>query len=689
MRRLLLAALFVAGCHTEAAKPAAPVANAAPPAAPAAPVETGLDESAIDATANPCDDFYQYACGNWLKRTEIPADKSTWGRGFSVIDERNEKELHDILEAASKGQAQGQYADKIGALYATCMDEAGIEVSAPTELKQQLKRVDIIRDQAGLQKEVARIHLGIGSPFFDFGQQQDFKDASQVIGVLDQGGLGMPDRDYYLSTTGKMPEIRKAYQAHVEKMMTLAGEKPEQAKKDADTVMKIETALAQASMSRTDRRDPNKIYHRLELAGIEKAAPKWNWKAYLKEMGTPEVTQINVASPEFFTALNKQLTATPIADWKAYLRWHVVHNSAPALSKPFVDENFAFYGKTLSGQAEIEPRWKRCTKAVNHLMGEALGKMFVEKTFGAEGKERTQAMVHEIEQSMGANLDTLKWFDDATRKQAHEKLAAIANKIGYPDKWRNYDALEVQRDSYLANAMRAGEFETHRELAKIGKPVDKTEWEMTPPTVNAYYNPSMNEMVFPAGILQPPFFNRAAVKPVNYGAIGMVMGHELTHGFDDQGRQFDAKGNLRDWWSGPVGKDFEKRAQCVVEQFDGYVAGDGVNDLKLNGKLTLGENIADLGGLKLAHSAYVKARGSAEPQQMGKYTDDQLFFLGAAQAWCTKRRPEAARMRVTVDPHSPPQWRVDGPLSNLPEFAKAFQCKPAEKMVRQTQCVVW
>ncbi len=685
MRRLLLALVFVAGCgHEEAAKPVAPVA--AGPVTPPAPVETGLDESAIDSSVNPCDDFYEYACGNWLKKTEIPADKAQWGRGFSVIDEHNEAELHQILEEASKGQVQTQYADKIGALFASCMDEGAIEANAQTQLKQQLKRIDIIRDVPSLQKEVARMHASIGNPLFNFGQEQDFKDSNSVIGALVQGGIGLPDRDYYLQTTGKMPEIKKAYQAHVEKMLTLAGEPAATAAKDAATVMKIETALAQASMSRVDRRDPNKVYHRIDLAGIEKTAPKWNWKAYLKEMGIPEVTQINVYSPDYFAALNKMLTATPVAEWKPYLKWHMVHNLAPTLSKAFVDENFAFYGKTLSGTAEIEPRWKRCTRSVDRLMGEALGRAFVEKTFGADGKDRTLKMVHEIEASMNANLDGLKWFDDATRKQAHEKLAAIANKIGYPDKWRNYDTLDIGRDSYLANTMHAEEFETKRELDKIGKPLDRTEWDMTPPTVNAYYNPSMNEMVFPAGILQPPFFNRAAVKPVNYGAIGMVMGHELTHGFDDQGRQFDAKGNLRDWWTGPVGKEFDGRAQCVVDQYAGYVA---VDDLHLNGKLTLGENIADLGGIKLAHAAYVTARGNAQPQQIGKWTDEQLFFLGTAQSWCTKRRPELARMRVTTDPHSPAQFRVDGPMSNLPEFAAAFACKPGDKMVRKAQCTIW
>jgi putative endopeptidase len=679
MKRCLLAVtlIAVAGCHEKATPPAAPVANNAPQMS----VDTGIDETAIDPSVNPCDDFYEYACGNWLKRTEIPADKASWGRGFSVIDDRNEKELRTILESAAKGEGD----PKLGAYWQSCTDEEAIEKNGPAELKAQLAKVDAVKDTPSLIKEVARIHLGLGNPMFETGQEQDYKDATQVVAVLDQGGLGLPDRDYYVSTTGKFPEIKKQYQAHVERMLALAGEPAAQAAKDAATVLRIETALATASMSRVDRRDPAKIYHRLELAGIEKTAPKWNWKAYLSELGIGGVTQINVRSPEFFAALSKELARTPLADWKTYLRWHVVKDLAPVLSKPFVDENFAFFGKTLQGTAEIEPRWKRCVKRVDSGLGFQLGQEFVKKTFGAEGKKRTVDMVREVEAAMGSNLDQLSWFDDPTRKQAHEKLAAIANKIGYPDKWRDYSALQITKDSLVQNAVAANTFETKRQLAKIGKPVDRSEWGITPPTVNAYYDPSMNEMVFPAGILQPPFFNRAAAAPVNYGAIGMVYGHELTHGFDDEGRQFDAKGNLRDWWSPPVGKEFDKRAQCVVDQYNGYVS---VDDLHVNGKLTLGENIADLGGMKLAHAAYVKARGG-EPKKMGAHTDDQLFFLGIAQSWCTKRRPEMARVRVTTDPHSPPQFRINGPMSNLKEFADAFQCKAGDKMVRQYACVVW
>jgi endothelin-converting enzyme/putative endopeptidase len=502
---------------------------------------------------------------------------------------------------------------------------------------------------------------------------------------LDQGGLGLPDRDYYLKDDAKSKELVKAYEAHVGKMLELAGTPKDKSAHEAATVLKIEHALAEASMSLVDRRDPKKLYHRLELAGIQKKAPKFPWSAFLKELGHPEITQINVAVPEFFVALNKNLTKFPMAEWRTYLKWHVVHGMAPALSKTFVNENFAFYDKTLQGTDEILPRWKRCVQSTDRSIGEALGQRFVDRSFGADGKVMTKELVDTVEKAMETNLAKLAWMDEATRTAAAEKLKNIANKIGFPDKWRNYDKLEITRDSYATNLLRANEFESQRDLSKVGKPLDRTEWLMTPPTVNAYYDPSMNEMVFPAGILQPPFFSRQAAAPVNYGAIGMVMGHELTHGFDDEGRQFDAKGNLKDWWTPKASEEFDHRAACVTDQYNGFVA---VDDVHVNGKLTLGENIADLGGIKLAYHAYFADKKPAAAPA-GGYTDDQLFFLGVAQAWCGKRRDANARQRAATDPHSPPQYRVNGPLSNLPEFAAAFQCKPGAKMVRKDACSVW
>lgn len=658
-----------------------------PPAAPQSQSQSlGIDETALDKSVSPCDDFYQYACGGWIKRTPIPADRPAWFRGFSEIDERNQATLRKILDDLAAGKpAQDPYSDKLAAFYGACMDEAQVEKTADAELKQVLEAIDKdVTDVPSLAKKLAELHLAVANPMFHFDSQQDFKDATQMIGVVDQGGLGLPDRDYYLKPDPKMKEIRDKYQAHVKNMFTLAGLPAADAAKHAKTVLVIETKLAQASMSRVDRRDPKKIYHRLELAGLEKTAPKFPWKSYLGHIGHPDVKAINVTVPGFFKALNTELTKTPLADWKTYLKWHTLRGTAQALSKKFVDESFAFYGKTLQGTDQILPRWKRCVQATDRALGEALARPFVRQTFGAEGKADAQSIIRNIEQAMEKNLTELTWMDEATKKRAFDKLHAIVNKIGYPDKWRNYDKLEVSRASYLKNAMAASTFETHRSLNKIGKPVDRTEWFMTPPTVNAYYEPSLNEMVFPAGILQPPFYNRQAVPAVNYGAIGMVMGHELTHGFDDEGRQFDAKGNLSDWWTPNVNKEFDKRAQCVVDQYDNYTILDGV---KLNGKLTLGENIADLGGIKLAHAAYVAQR--KEPKKYGTWTDDQLFFLGIAQAWCGNRREALARMRAVTDPHAPPEYRVNGPLSNLPDFAEAFQCKPGSKMVRQNQCVVW
>jgi putative endopeptidase len=672
---LVTGALLALGCHPQKQKPVEP-----PPV-----VDVGIDESAIDRSASPCEDFYQYACGKWLERTEIPADRSSWVRSFSVIDEQNEQLKKQILDEAAAGKAPDGPMKQLGDFYATCLDEDKAEKNAKLELDDMLKRLEAVKDMPSLAREVAREHLTIGHPLFSFGQQQDFKDATQVIGSADQGGLGLPDRDYYVLDDEKAKALRAQYQAHVAKMLELSGVPSEAAKVQATIVMRIETELAKVSMTMTDRRVPEKLYHRIELKGLQKLAPKFPWPLYLKELGVPGLTTINVVSPEFFAGLNKLLSRTLIPEWRIYLRWLLVHDSAPMLSKTFVDENFAFFDKTLTGTDKMLPRWKRCVAATDLMLGESLGKAFVERTFGEEGKATTAAILLSIEKAMEENVSKLAWMDDATRKAALEKLKALTNKIGFPDKWRDYSSIKITRDSYVGNVEAAIEFENRRQLAKIGKPLDRGEWLMTPPTVNAYYEPSKNEMVFPAGILQPPFFNKKAVAAVNYGAIGMVMGHELTHGFDDEGRKFDAKGNLASWWTPVTNTEFEKRAQCVVDQFSGFEVIDGQ---KINGKLTSGENIADLGGIKLAYRAMQTARKPGPRSDKG-FTDDQLFFLGTAQAWCGKRRPELERQRLITDPHSTPKFRVNGPLANLPEFAAAFQCQPGSKMVRKDACTIW
>jgi endothelin-converting enzyme/putative endopeptidase len=657
-------------------------AKAPPAAAP------GIDESALDPAVSPCDDFYHYACGGWLARTEIPSDRPEWSRGFTEIHQRSENELKKILEdlvAGKKPPPDEPYGDKLADFYAACMDEAKVEATAGAQLQDLLKGIDGIGSLDALAKELARQHLGVSNALFTLRSQQDFANATEVITLADQGGLGLPDRDYYLKDDPRFAKIRARYEQHVANMLRLAGASQTDAARQAQTVLRIERALAEASLPRVDRRDPRKIYHRIDLAGLKELSPRFPWALYLKELGHPGTTQMNVAVPPFFSAIDQLLQKVPLADWKIYLRWHLLKSLAPALSKPFVDENFDFYSRTLQGIDKNLPRWKRCVHATDHAIGHALARPFVRLTFGAEGKAETQSMVKAIEAAMEANLKTLPWMDEPTRKKAFEKLHAILNKIGYPEKWRNYDALTVDRDSYVMNQIHAAQFETRRDLAKIGKPVDRTDWEMTPPTVNAYYEPQLNQMVFPAGILQPPFYSHVAPPAVNEGAIGMVMGHELTHGFDDQGRKFDAKGNLADWWTPSVGQEFDKRAQCVVDQFSGYT----VYDQHLNGKLTLGENIADLGGLKLAHAAYVAQRKHREPATVGAFSDEQLFFLGYAQGWCGKRREALSRLLVTTDPHSPPEYRVNGPLSNLPEFASAFHCPAASKMVRPQPCAVW
>lgn len=668
----------------------APPTNEALPPAPMAGKLLGLsaeEEAALDRSVSPCDDFFQFACGGWIKAAPIPDDEAAWMRSFSVIRKRNEEILKQILEDYAAGKnASEPYAKQLGDFYASCTDEAGIEKAGVKPLAADLKAIDALKDKVGVAKLLASFHARGIPALFAIGSQQDFDDSTKVTGAIDQAGIGLPDRDYYLKDEGKFPELRKKYEAHVAAMLKLLGSKSADA--DAKDVLEIETALAKGQMSKEERREPKKIYHLTQRADLAKTASDFAWDTYLAGLPVAHATAFNVAQPEYVKLVGTMTASTiPVARWKAYFKWHLVHAMAPMLTKAFVDENFQWQ-KTLAGVPALPPRWKRCVRRVDGALGEALAQPFVKQTLGTEGKEKTVALVHAIEAAMKTNLEATRWMDPKTKEQAFVKLAKIANQIAYPDKWRKYDGLKTEKGAFYSNVMRADQFEQTRVLAKIGKPVDRNEWYMTPPTVNAYYDPSMNQMVFPAGILQPPFYANAAHPATNFGGIGMVMGHELTHGFDDEGRQFDATGNLKDWWSAETNQEFERRASCVEKQFDGYsVLGE-----KVNGKLTLGENIADLGGVKLAFAALVEyARTQKLPAAEGPdaVTPDQRFFLGYAQSWCGSYRDEMMRVLVATNPHSPPQFRVNGPLSNLSSFAKAFACSPGHKMARKDACEVW
>jgi endothelin-converting enzyme/putative endopeptidase len=663
-----------------------PVPQQNPPAAPAKESTLRFDPAAIDRTADPCSDFYQFACGNWIKQNPIPPDQSRWGR-FSELEERNREVLHQILEEdARPSAARDAIGKQIGDYYFACMDEKGIEAKGLKPIQRQLDRIAALADKKQLAAELARLHADGAGAMFDFGSGQDFKDSTQVIAQLDQGGIGLPDRDYYLKTDAKSQEIRAKYLAHVQKMFELAGEPAAQAKKDADTVMAMETALANGSLDRVSRRDPEKIYHKMTVQELEALGPAFQWNAYFRDAGAPQFQSINVASPEFVKALNAEIQSRALDDWKTYLRWHLLHSSATLLPAAFLNENFDFYGKTLTGAAEMRPRWKRCVDFTDRQLGEALGRKYVEKTFGAEGKERTLKMVHELEQALGEDIQSLPWMTPATKQQALVKLKAISNKIGYPDKWRDYSSVVIGRDDAIGNSGRASAFEAHRQLNKIGKPVDRNEWDMTPPTVNAYYDPQMNNINFPAGILQPPFYDNHIDDAVNYGGIGAVIGHELTHGFDDEGRQFDAEGNLHDWWTEADSKAFEERAACIADEYSSFEPVAGVH---INGKLTLGENTADNGGARIGLMALMHALAGHMPAKIDGFTPEQRYFLSFGQIWCANERPEAVRLQVQTDPHSPPKFRVNGTVENMPEFQKAFSCKPAAPMVKPNACRVW
>jgi putative endopeptidase len=646
--------------------------------------EPALDITSMDRSIDPCVDFFQYSCGGWIKNNPIPPDQSSWDT-YAKMQDENRTRLREILEAASAPDPNRNAVNqKIGDYYASCVDEKAIEVKGFDPLKPELERIAQITSKTDIADLAAS--MTDDNVLFRFDSIQDFRDANQVIADADQGGLGLPDRDYYTKDDAKSQELRKQYVAHVQKMFELLGDKPDAAAAEAQTVMRIETALANGSMTRVQRRDPKSLDHKMTSAELEKLSPEFHWQVFFAKIGVPPLDSLNVASPNFFKTMSAELNSENLADWKVYLRWHLVHADAPHLSSAFVNENFAFYGKILRGQEEIQPRWKRCTEAVDDYLGEALGQAYVAKYFPPDAKQEALKMVKEIEAAMQQDIQSLTWMSPATKQQALEKLHGMANKIGYPDKWRDYSKLEIIRGDELGNVERSRTFEFNRQLAKIGKPVDRGEWDMTPPTVNAYYDPQLNDINFPAGVLQPPAFDPTSDAAPNYGDTGGTIGHELTHGFDDEGRQFDAHGNLRDWWTAEDAKEFQKRADCISTQYSGYTI---IDDIKINGKLTLGEDVADLGGLLLAYMAWKEDTKGQKLDPIDGLTPEQRFFVGYGQSWCGQTRDETKRLRATVDPHSPEKYRTNGVVSNMPEFQEAFHCKAGQPMVNQNRCRVW
>ena len=669
---------------------AAQTTNSAPGPASDVPKEIpSFDQSAMDKTADPCVDFYQYACGTWTRNNPIPADKSRWGR-FNQLDERNLYVLREILEETQTVKQPSAIQQKVGDYYTSCMDETIIEKRGIAPLAPMMSQIAAVKTKEEVIRQVGVMQRdGVGA-VFSFGQMPDMHDSRETIANLDQGGLTLPDRDYYIKDDAKSVETRQKYVEHVQKMFELMGDKPDVAAAEAKTVLAIETGLAKASMDRTLRRDPKTRDHMMQVTEVVAAAPNFDFTEYFAESDAPRFTSLNVSNPDFFKAVNGQIASTSVDDWKTYLRWRTLDTYAPALPQAFVDEDFSFNGAYLSGQKEIEARWKRCVQSTDRNLGMALGQLYVDKTFGAEGKERTLKMVQAIETAMHQDIGQLTWMSDTTKQKAYEKLNAIVNNIGYPDKWRNYSTVVVKRDDYIGNYTRAREFEVQRQRNKISKPTDKKDWGMTPPTVNAYYRGSMNDINFPAGILQPPFYANNIDDAVNYGAIGVVIGHELTHGFDDQGRKYDADGNLKDWWTPEDAKAFEQRASCIADEYSGFVAvKDDKGEVHLNGRLTLGENTADNGGVTIAYLALTDLLAAAPAKPIDGYTPQQRFFISYGQIWCQNVTDQEARRLAIIDPHSPGRWRVNGVVQNSAGFAEAFGCKSGQPMVRENACRVW
>ncbi|HLH02915.1 MAG TPA: M13 family metallopeptidase [Bryobacteraceae bacterium] len=652
------------------------------------PYTPSLETAFMDRSANPCVNFYQYACGNWNKLNPIPADQAAWDVYAKMADD-NLRFLWGTLEQAARGgSARTANEQKIGDYFGACMDTAAIDAAGAKPLDPALARIAALKSTDDIGAYIGEQHREGTSrnALFGFTSEQDFDNSSQMMAFAAAGGLGLPDRDYYTKTDAKSQEIRQRYVAHVARMLVLLGENASDADTDARAVMQIETAFANASLTRTEKRNPYNLKHKMSREELQRTTPAFDWDAYLKAVDAPAFTTVNVTEPKFFDELNRQLKARKLAEWRAYFRWHLVHSHAQFLSSPFEKESFAFYSEYLQGAKAMPARWKKCTRLVDHQLGEALGQVFVAKTFGPQTKQDALQMVEAIEAEMKRDLEDLSWMSEPTRQQALAKLGTMVNKIGYPDKWRDYSSVEITPREFMTDVRHAAAFEEHRTLNKIGKPVDRSEWGMTPPTVNAYYDPQMNDINFPAGVLQPPLFDAKLDAAPNYGNTGSTMGHELTHGFDDEGRQFDAQGNLRDWWTAADAKAFEDRVACVRDQYAQYVI---VDDIHINSRLTLGEDVADLGGTMLAYLAWKHVTAGQDLKPQDGLTPDQRFFVGMAQWACGDERPELKRMRAITDPHSPLEYRVNGVVANLPQFAEAFGCKAGQPMLRTKPCRVW
>jgi endothelin-converting enzyme/putative endopeptidase len=650
------------------------------------PYTPGLDPSAMDRTADPCSHFYAFSCGGWMAGNPIPPDQASWSV-YSKLADENEQFLWGLLEgAAAKADPERSPEERrIGDYFAACMDEEAVEKAGAGPLSPELAAVGGLHRKGDLAALLGRLHA-TGSALFDFGSQQSFEDSEQVVAQVDAGGLGLPDRDLYLAGDSRSRETRRAYRAHLEAMFGLLGQGKAAAAASARTVMRIETALAKGSLTRVERRDPKKVWHRTAAAALATLTPSFRWDDYLRASGAPPFGWLNVRQPAFLRAVEKVLSTEPLGALKTYLRWHLLLGRAPCLSRPFQQETFAFYGTFLRGVKEQRPRWKRCVGWTDRDLGEALGQVFVARVFPARLKQDAQEVVHRVEASMKERILALDWMGAGTRSAALSKLEAMRNKIGYPERWRDYSGLRIERGDFAGNAARAAGFETRRQLAKIGKPVDRGEWEMTPPTVNAYYDPSLNEMNFPAAVLLPPLWDPRMDLAPGYGNTGATVGHELIHGFDDEGRQFDARGNLKDWWTADDAREFEKRAQCIVDQYAQYPV---IDDVRINSRLTLGEDIADLGGTIVAWHAWKAAVAGQPPAPGDGLTPEQRFFVGFAQWACANDRPEMLRLRALTDPHSPARWRIEGVVANMPEFARAFDCRPGQPLVRESPCRIW